>query len=130
MSLQRILTNRAYIGIREIGVKKGDIEVVKASWPAIIDLELFIRAQERLKLNRNKYKPAEWKTYPFPLTEILVCGECGKHLGGKSGHGNNGKHYYYGHPRQLNSDGVTHLKRCQLENIRAPRIEYILKVRK
>lgn len=82
--------------------------------------------QDRLALNKNKYKPESWKRYPFPLTELLVCGECGKHLGGKSGHGNGGKHFYYGHPRQLNSDGVTHLKRCQLENIRAPRMEEIV----
>lgn len=95
-------------------------------WPAILDLDLFNKVQERLELNKNKYKPDEWKKYPFPLTELLICGECGKHLGGKSGHGRNGKHFYYGHPRQLNSDGITHLKRCQLENVRAPRIEEII----
>lgn len=82
--------------------------------------------QERLQLNKNKYKPAEWKSYPFPLTEVLVCGECGKHLGGKSGHGRNGKHFYYGHSRRLNSDGITHLKRCKLETVRAPKIEEII----
>lgn len=125
-SLQRILTNRAYIGLREIGVKKGKDEVVKANWPSIIELDLFNRVQERLTLNKNKYKPDEWKRYPFPLTEMLVCGECGKHLGGKSGHGRSGKHFYYGHPRQLNSDGVTHLKRCQVENVRAPKVEEII----
>jgi len=125
-SLQRILTNKAYIGLREIDKSKGKTEVVKANWPAILDLELFNKAQDRLALNKNKYKPDEWKTYPFPLTELLVCGECGKHLGGKSGHGRNGKHFYYGHPRQLNSDGITHLKRCKLENVRAPRIEEII----
>jgi site-specific DNA recombinase len=124
MSLQRILTNRAYIGLREIGVKTKKIEVVKANWEALIDLELFNRVQERLALNKNKFKPAEWKRYPFPLTELLICGECGKHLGGKSGtSGSTGKHFYYGHPRQLNSDGVTHLQRCQLETVRAERIE-------
>jgi site-specific DNA recombinase len=126
MSLQRILTNRAYLGLREVSVKGATAEVVNASWPAIIDLDLFNQVQARLSLNKNKYKPEEWKKYPFPLTELLVCGECGKHLGGKSGHGRNGKHFYYGHPRQLNSDGVTHLKRCQLENVRAPRIEEIV----
>src|SRR6185312_10235397 len=77
-------------------------------------------------LNKNKYKPEEWKTYPFPLTELLVCGECGKHLGGKSGHGRNGKHFYYGHSRKFGPDGVKHLKRCQLESVRAPRIEEII----
>jgi site-specific DNA recombinase len=125
-SLQRILTNKAYIGLREIDKSKNKTEVVKANWPAILDLELFNDVQARLQLNKNKYKPEEWKKYPFPLTELLVCGECGKYLGGKSGHGRNGKHFYYGHPRQLNSDGITHLKRCQLENVRAPRMEEII----
>ncbi|MBN8542039.1 MAG: recombinase zinc beta ribbon domain-containing protein [Deltaproteobacteria bacterium] len=60
-----------------------------------------------------------WKRYPYPLTELLICGECGKHLGGKSAHGKTRKHHYYGHPRQINSDGVTHLKRCRLELVRA-----------
>ncbi|MGE0764786.1 MAG: recombinase zinc beta ribbon domain-containing protein [Bdellovibrionales bacterium] len=60
------------------------------------------------------------------MTELLVCGECGKKLGGKSAHGRNKKHHYYGHPRQLNSDGVTHLQRCRLERVRAERIEDIV----
>lgn len=125
-SLQKLLTNKSYIGLREINKLKNQTEIVKANWPGILDLDLFNKVQERLELNKNKYKPDEWKKYPFPLTELLICGECGKHLGGKSGHGRNGKHFYYGHPRQLNSDGITHLKRCQLENVRAPRIEEII----
>lgn len=125
-ALQHILTNKAYVGLREIGKARGETKVVKAAWPAIIDLETFNKVQERLQLNKNKYKPAEWKSYPFPLTEILVCGECGKHLGGKSGHGRNGKHFYYGHSRRINSDGITHLKRCKLETVRAPKIEEII----
>lgn len=125
-SLERILTNRAYLGLREIGKKAGKVEITKASGKAIIDPILFDKVQGRLKLNKNKYKPDEWKTYSFPLTELVICGECGKHLGGKSGHGRNGKYYYYGHPRQLHSDGISHLKRCRMENVRAPRIEEII----
>ena len=123
MSLQRILTNRAYIGLREIGIKSGKVEVVKANWPAIVDLELFNRVQDRLALNKNKYKPDEWKRYAYPLTEMVICGECGKHMGGKSAHGKNAKHYYYAHPRQLHTDGINHLKKCRLERVRAPRTE-------
>lgn len=124
-SLQRLLTNHAYIGIREIGVSKGrKLELAKASWKRLIEDELFDRVQERLRLNRNKLKPYDKKTYAFPLTELLVCGECEKHLGGKSGKSRStGKHFYYGHPRQLSSDGITHLRRCKVENVRAPRIE-------
>jgi hypothetical protein len=127
-ALQRILTNRAYIGIREIGVSKGKtLELVKATWEPLVSDELFQQVQERLALNKNKLKPYDKKTYAFPLTELLVCGECGKHLGGKSGTGRGGKkHFYYGHPRQLNSDGITHLKRCQVESVRVEKIEDIL----
>jgi len=127
-SLQRLLSNRAYIGIREIGVSKGrKLELVKASWKPLISEALFQKVQDRLTLNKNKLRPADKKTYAFPLTEILVCGECGKHLGGKSATSRNkGKHFYYGHPRQLNSDGITHLKRCKVETVRAHRIENIL----
>ncbi|HND84722.1 MAG TPA: recombinase zinc beta ribbon domain-containing protein, partial [Pseudobdellovibrionaceae bacterium] len=97
----------------------------KASWKPLVDLEVFNLVQEKLAANKHKFKPDEWKTYPYPMTELLVCGECGKHLGGKSAHGKTRKHFYYGHPRQLNSDGVSHLKRCRLERIRAERIEGI-----
>ena len=125
-SLFRILTNQAYIGLREFSKSPNETDVVKASWPALVDVETFNRVQARLTKNRNKFKPDQWKRYPYPLTELLICGECGKHLGGKSAHGKTRKHHYYGHPRQINSDGVTHLKRCRLERVRAERIESIL----
>ncbi len=126
MSVYRILTNKAYIGLRQYTKSKNEMEVVKASWEPIVDLEVFNQVQERLSNNKNKYKPDEWKRYAYPLTELVVCGECGKKLGGKSAHGKNKKHHYYGHPRQINSDGVTHLQRCRLERVRAERIEDLI----
>lgn len=125
-SLFRILTNRAYIGLREINKSKSEAEVVPASWSAIVDEKLFDKVQKKLASNKNKYKPDEWKKYPYPLTERLVCGECGKKLGGKSAHGKNRKHHYYAHPRQLHSDGVSQHKRCRVETVRAERMEDIL----
>lgn len=125
-SLFRILTNRAYIGLREINKSKSEAEVVPASWSAIVDEKLFEKVQKKLASNKNKYKPDEWKKYPYPLTERLVCGECGKKLGGKSAHGKNRKHHYYAHPRQLHSDGVSQHKRCRVETVRAERMEDIL----
>jgi site-specific DNA recombinase len=128
-SLFRILTNKAYIGIREINKTKItglEATLVKASWPAIIDKALFEQVQTRLAANKNKFKPDTWKKYPYPLTEKLVCGECGKKLGGKSAHGKTKKHHYYAHPRQLHTDGVNHLKRCRVETVRAERMEDIL----
>ncbi|MBX3039379.1 MAG: recombinase family protein [Bdellovibrionaceae bacterium] len=125
-SLFRILTNRAYIGLREINKSKNEVEVVPASWSAIVDKKLFEKVQKKLAANKNKHKPDEWKKYPYPLTERLVCGECGKKLGGKSAHGKNRKHHYYAHPRQLHSDGVSQHKRCRVETVRAERMEDIL----
>lgn len=125
-SLYRILTNKAYIGIREVNKSKGLRELTKAVWTSIIDDRLFETVQEKLVANRNKLKPDQWKKYPYPLTEILVCGECGKNLGGKSAHGRNGKHHYYSHPRNIHADGITHLKKCRVENLRADRIEELL----
>ncbi len=125
-SLFRILTNSAYIGLREINKSKNEVEVVQASWLALVDEKLFEKVQKKLASNKNKYKPDEWKKYPYPLTERLVCGECGKKLGGKSAHGKNRKHHYYAHPRQLHSDGVSQHKRCRVETVRAERMEDIL----
>ncbi|MGE3757320.1 MAG: recombinase family protein, partial [Pseudobdellovibrionaceae bacterium] len=125
-SVFRILTNQAYIGLREIGKANGEIDVVKATWKPIIDVEIFNEVQAKLAANKNKFKPDEWKRYPYPLTELLVCGDCGKKLGGKSAHGKTKKHFYYGHPRQINSDGITHLKRCKVERVRAERTEEII----
>lgn len=125
-SLYHALTNRAYRGLREFSLGSGEIGIVQASWSPLIDEKLFETVQKKLASNRNKYKPDTWKKYPYPLTETLVCGECGKKLGGKSAHGKTRKHHYYAHPRQLNSDGVSHLKRCRVETLRAERIEGLL----
>ena len=121
--LYQLLTNRAYIAIREIGKKSGKGETTKASWPAIIQEKTFKRVQKILESNKGRYKPDEWKTYPYPLTEKLICAECGKPMGGKSAHGSNRVHHYYGHQRKLAKDGVTHIKRCRLERVRAERTE-------
>ncbi len=94
------------------------------SWSAIIDEFTFKKVQDRLQKNKNKYKPESWKTHPFPLTELIECSECGKPMGGKSGHGRNEKHFYYGHPQIKNP---LHLKpNCQIKNVRALRLEELI----
>lgn len=125
-SLYRILTNQSYLGLRTLIDPSAESDSVIAVWPAIIDAKLFERVQKKLSSNKNKLKPDTWKKYPYPLTEKLVCAECGKKLGGKSAHGKNKKHHYYAHPRQIHSDGVSQHKRCRVETLRAERIEDIL----
>jgi site-specific DNA recombinase len=127
-SLQRLLTNPAYIGVRVYGkIGRGVTEAIKAAWEPLIDEELFQKVQARLQSNKNRYKPDEWKRYPFPLTEKILCGECGKNLGGKSVTSQNSKkHFYYEHARQLHGDGVNHLKRCRLERVKAEKMEEVV----
>ncbi|MGZ3769414.1 MAG: recombinase family protein [Bdellovibrio sp.] len=121
-SLHHLLTNATFIGMREINKKRGDIRQVKASWKSIIDENDFKAVQKILESNRRRFKPDEWKTYPYPLTGKVICGECGKLLNGKSAHGKTQKHYYYDHARTLNMKGVAKHK-CQVQRVRAVKFE-------
>ncbi len=125
-TLQSLLTNKTYLGLKDVKYKDGATETTKAVWPAIISEELFNKVQERLSKNKNRYKPETWKKYPFPLTELVQCGECSKSLGGKSGTGRTEKHFYYGHPQLKNPLAKTHEHQCQVKNVRAPRLEEIV----
>jgi len=53
-TLQSLLTNKAYIGIKELRHKDDSSEDIKAVWPAIIDKDVFQKVQERLSQNRNR----------------------------------------------------------------------------
>lgn len=125
-TLQSLLTNKAYIGIKELRHKDGKVEEIKAIWPAIVDEDVFRKVQERLTKNKNRYKPESWKVYPFPLTELIQCGECGKPLGGKSGTGRKERHHYYGHAQIKNPFTKEIVHQCQVKNVRAPRLEDIV----
>ena len=125
-TLQSLLKNKTYLGIKELRHKDGTVEEIKAVWPAIVDIDTFQRVQERLAKNKNRYKPESWKVYPFPLTELVQCGDCGKSLGGKSGTGRKEKHHYYGHPQIKNPFQKEKPHDCQVKNVRAPRLEEIV----
>ena len=126
-TLQSVLTNKIYIAKRRVKDKSGEITLIQAAWKPIIDEVVFNQVQERLTKNKNKYKPDEWKNHPFSLTELLVCGECGKPMGGKSGTGRSKeKHFYYGHAQIKNPFTKELAHECQIKNVRAPRIEEIV----
>ena len=125
-TLYGLLTNRSYVGLREVSKKAGSHETVPASWPAIVGQEIFEQTQKLLAANHSKLKPRDAKTYAYPMTEKVICGECGKTLGGKSAQGRSRTHYYYAHSRQLKSDGINHHKRCRLERVQAERLEEIV----
>lgn len=125
-SLHHLLTNATFIGQREINKRRGDLRLVKASWPAIIKKSDFDSVQKQLLKNKRRFKPDDWKTYPYPLSGLAVCGECGKILNGKSAHGKTKKHHYYDHPRTLKGDGIGHVHKCRIQRLRAPRVEELV----
>ena len=123
--LRSLLTNPAYIGLRA-AEKDGERQLIPAVWKPIVDRETFDKVQARLGLNKNRYKPETWKKYPFPLTEMVSCGECGKQMGGKSGTGRIQKHYYYGHAQLKDPTKKVSELKCQVKNVRAPRLEQLV----
>ena len=88
--------NRSYLGLRVHQVR-GERRETKAVWEPIIDQATYDRVQEILKRNLQHYKPETFKTYPFILSGMVRCGECGGNLCGKSANGNGGKIPYYEH---------------------------------
>jgi hypothetical protein len=50
-----------------------------------------------MKANRYRLKPDSFKTYPYLLSGLVLCGQCGGNMCGKSAHGNSGKVAYYEH---------------------------------
>ena len=130
-SVHSLLTNRAYIGQREVNKKFRSINpenlrdderyfFVDAHWPAIISKELFYDVQSLLEQNKKK---ARKYVHTYRLTGLIECTECAAKLIGKSGTGKNGKYFYYGHMRKLVVANDRHLQRCKIENIPAIQLE-------
>ncbi len=130
-SVHSLLTNRIYIGEREINKKfrgrdakdlKEDERYfcVKAHWDEVVSQELFFDVQRMLEENKKK---ARKYVHEYRLTGLVECGECGAPLVGKSGKGLGGKYFYYGHKRKMLVHGDRHLQRCNHENLPAPILE-------
>ncbi len=95
--LYRILRNKSYIGIRTFRVKDGTNEAL-ASWPAIIDVDTFERAGVMLTDNCSRRKTHGGNKFPFILTGLLSCEECGERMAGASATSNSGHRVgYYEH---------------------------------
>ena len=108
-SVHTILTNRAYLGQKEVNKKnQGEdqeslpeekrYEIVDAVWSAIIDEETFERVQQTLEGNTQRKGRVTGK-HIFLLSGLVHCAECGLDLTNGSGRSRTGKyHYYYRHP--------------------------------
>ena len=95
-NLYRILTNRSYLGKRTYR-EGGKVKEVRAVWKPIVDEDMFHRVGEILKKNKSRKKPPAKNRYPYLLSGLVYCLDCGDVLCGKSAHGNGGKIGYYEH---------------------------------
>lgn len=88
-SISGILVNRKYIGIYSFD----DVEI-KGGVPAIVDEDVFNKAQEMLK--KNKRESGRMKApMQYLLTGKVFCGHCGSPMAGESGTGQKGTIYNY-----------------------------------
>ena len=105
-TVQYLLKNPAYIGIKEINKKHihkknnsagSEYRLVKATWPGIVDKEKFDAVQglmrENGQSNRNAAEPVR---HAYVLSHgILRCGRCDSVMEGRSGTGRLGTKYFY-----------------------------------
>jgi site-specific DNA recombinase len=99
------LTNKVYMGVLEYKQLGKSFEA-KATWPAIIEREDFLKVQTMLKANHRKKKPHQKSRYPYTLSGITFCKLCGEVMCGKSAYGRNGKVGYYEHSWSMRKDAA------------------------
>lgn len=114
-----ILTNKAYIGIREINKKdKNKREEVFAVWDAIIDKKIFLKVEKLLQANKEKFHPRKSNRYNYLLSGLFTCGKCGEKLQGKSAYSSiNKKHYYYSHKHTCQNNGINRIDAEETHNL-------------
>jgi site-specific DNA recombinase len=93
-------------------------EWIRIPWPALIDVETFAMAERQLQLNRER-SPRKMR-YPYLLSGLLVCGACGRRLGGHAGVANG----RYECTRRRSSEPVA--SRCRLRSVSQPDIEPVV----
>ena len=114
-SVLRIITNERYTGTyicKSHGVR------VEHAFPALIDRDLFDRAQRKLEQNRSGRAPAAGRA-DYILSGKLFCGCCNSVMKGISGNGNGGKYFYYTCPRRAE-------KKCKKHNIEKSFLENLV----
>ena len=106
-----ILTNKAYIGIREIYKKdRNRTEEVKAVWDGIVDKKIFEGVQRLLQANRERFHTKKPERFTYLLSGTIRCEKCGEKLQGKSAYSSiKKKHYYYSHKHTCKNGGINRI---------------------
>lgn len=140
-SVRSLLTNLAYIGKREVNKKNKDepqetlkpwqrYQVVKASWPGIVEEKDFLAAQRLIEENwrRERSRIAKGERRFFPLSGVLRCGDCDRALIGQTSHGRNEAHRYYGHKLVVGETINCKTKRLRADEVEAATIAHLTEI--
>jgi site-specific DNA recombinase len=127
-NLQKMLRNKAYIGIKTYS-NKGEIKEAKAVWDAIVDEVVFLRVNEMLTKNKSRLKPITIHSkHPYLLSGVAFCMTCGDHMPGKSATGRNGKVPYYEHSWATKRESCLTKKtfKCEPTRVQAKKAEALV----
>ncbi len=140
-TLRDLLKNYSYIGMREVNKKKrcADLkslksheqyQIVKASWPAIVDRKVFESVQnlllENFQKERRRLHGAQRRV--FLVSGIIQCKECGRAMVGQSSHGAVNVHRYYKHAASKGDVITCSVKRIRAENIEEAISQHLFKL--
>lgn len=129
-TLLNVLRNPSYVGRRAVNIKHRykdqsmlksyeKYQVVKASWPGIVEDLIFEEVQHELDKNRTR-RACGPKSRNYFLTGILKCPECRMGFCGASAHGRGGLNRYYIH-REKEGKSM-----CKIKRIRAGKTEDLI----
>ena len=105
-SIRKMLKNKTYIGIKEIGVKLiknisrekcielGQFEIVNQKTIKIVEEDIFNSVQKLLEVNKRLVKISNVRKHTFLLNDILYCGNCGNTMKSKYNPKQNRKIYF------------------------------------
>ena len=110
-SIYNLLINKTYIGVREFNKRNKwkDQSTLKENercfdekgiWKPIVSTVDFNKVQKLL--NKNKRTIGKHKRV-YPLSNMIVCGECGEKLKGGTHKGRSNEYSYYEHDRKKKS---------------------------
>jgi len=110
-----IITNSVYAGnIRWNG------EIFDGKHQSLVDKETFKKAQSILSERRGDPSLRRSNLSDYPLSGLLQCQLCGRHLVGVSAHGRNRTYQYYACP------GKFKYGECRLENLPRKKVDNIV----
>jgi site-specific DNA recombinase len=123
-NLHKMLRNVTYAGLKKFVSKDGE-KLAQAVWIPLVDEKTFKKVQDILTKNHGRRKPHTESRYPYLLSGLTRCGECGDVMCGKSAHGKQEKIGYYEHSWATKRDSTLSKKifKCEPHRVLAKKLE-------